>query len=92
MLQHLLLSGIRVYQRAVSPSLPSACRFEPTCSRYAYMAIEHFGARRGVWLAVRRLARCTPLTAQRYDPVPERVSRETQLPSSRSFEEVEHSV
>ena len=72
-----LLHAIRFYQRAVSPALPSACRFEPSCSRYAYTAIERFGVRAGVWLAIRRLARCTPLTPLGYDPVPEPVSRET---------------
>jgi putative membrane protein insertion efficiency factor len=72
-----LLVLIRFYQRAISPALPSACRFEPTCSRYAYTAIERFGPWRGSWLAVRRLLRCTPLTPMGYDPVPEIVSRET---------------
>lgn len=67
------------YQMAVSPYLPTACRYEPTCSRYAAAAIERYGAGYGSLLALRRLLRCTPLHAGGYDPVPERltVSRET---------------
>jgi putative membrane protein insertion efficiency factor len=68
---------IRIYQRCISPVLPSACRFQPTCSQYAYEAIARFGVRRGWWLALRRLLRCTPLSPAGYDPVPEIVSRET---------------
>ncbi|HTE85423.1 MAG TPA: membrane protein insertion efficiency factor YidD [Dehalococcoidia bacterium] len=65
-----LLRVIRLYQRAISPALPSSCRFQPTCSQYAYEAIELHGVSRGVWLAARRLLRCTPLRAAGYDPVP----------------------
>ena len=68
----LLLAGIRFYQRRVSPGLPAACRYEPTCSRYAYTAIERFGPLRGGLLAARRLLRCTPFHAGGYDPPPER--------------------
>lgn len=69
-MKRLLLTLIRYYQRAVSPSLPAACRYQPTCSRYAYEAIERFSAGRGSWLAVRRLLRCFPWNAGGYDPVP----------------------
>ena len=62
-----LLDG---YRAAISPWLPAACRFEPTCSRYAIEAVERYGAARGMWLALRRLARCQPLSAPGYDPVP----------------------
>jgi uncharacterized protein len=61
---------IRLYKLAISPLLPSACRFQPTCSQYAYQAIERFGAARGSWLALRRLFRCTPFSTPGYDPVP----------------------
>lgn len=59
------------YQRAISPSLGTLCRYEPTCSHYACEAIERYGFMRGSWLAIRRLSRCTPLGGRGYDPVPE---------------------
>jgi uncharacterized protein len=65
LLTHLLL----FYKRWVSPWLPSACRFEPTCSEYMRQAVEQYGARRGIWLGVKRLLRCHPLHAGGYDPV-----------------------
>ena len=69
-MKRLLLALIRYYQRAVSPGLPAACRYQPTCSRYAYEAIDRFGPARGSWLAFRRLMRCFPWNAGGYDPVP----------------------
>ena len=65
-----LLAVLRGYQRAISPLLPEACRFEPTCSVYAYEAIARYGAMKGTWLTVRRLARCQPFCAGGLDPVP----------------------
>ena len=65
-----LLLLIRGYQRAISPLLPPACRYGPTCSQYALEAIEAHGALRGGWLALRRLSRCHPGRAGGYDPVP----------------------
>jgi putative membrane protein insertion efficiency factor len=61
---------LRAYKRAVSPLLPPACRFEPTCSVYAEEAVRRHGARRGTALAVRRLLRCRPGCPGGYDPVP----------------------
>jgi len=61
---------LRVYKRALSPLLPPACRFEPTCSAYAEEAVRRHGARRGASLAVRRLLRCRPGCPGGYDPVP----------------------
>ncbi|HEY7293641.1 MAG TPA: membrane protein insertion efficiency factor YidD [Dehalococcoidia bacterium] len=69
-MRRILLAMIRLYQRWVSPSLGAACRYEPSCSRYAYEAIERYGALRGSWLAVRRLGRCVPWRPGGYDPVP----------------------
>ncbi len=61
---------IRGYQLAISPALPRACRFSPTCSQYALEAIQRYGALRGAWLAARRLARCHPFHPGGFDPVP----------------------
>ena len=69
----LLLSLIRFYRRAASPLRPPCCRFIPTCSQYALEAVEKYGALKGGWLALRRVARCHPFHRQRsveYDPVP----------------------
>ena len=69
---------IRVYQRAVSPALPvvfgpsCGCRFSPSCSHYAADAVREHGVLGGGWLAVRRLAKCTPLHPGGFDPVPPR--------------------
>jgi putative membrane protein insertion efficiency factor len=65
-----LLWLIRLYQVIISPVLPSACRFEPTCSHYGYEAIRKYGALKGGWLAMRRIGRCNPWGGSGYDPVP----------------------
>ena len=63
--------AVRGYQLLVSPLLPPACRFLPTCSEYAAEAIEQHGVWRGIMLASRRLARCHPWGGSGYDPVPQ---------------------
>ena len=68
--QRLIGWGIRAYQVALAPALGPACRFEPSCSRYAAEAVERHGALRGSWLAVRRLGRCHPFGGCGLDPVP----------------------
>lgn len=65
------LALIRVYQRTISPSLGDVCRYRPTCSHYAYEAIECHGLLKGAWLALKRLTRCRPWGGSGYDPVPE---------------------
>ncbi len=62
---------LRGYKRYISPLLPNACRFEPTCSVYVYQAIEKKGVPRGLYLGIKRLLRCHPFCAGGYDPVPE---------------------
>ncbi|HSM08823.1 MAG TPA: membrane protein insertion efficiency factor YidD [Gemmatimonadota bacterium] len=71
-----LLGLIRFYRAAISPLLPPACRYEPTCSEYARVAIERYGAGRGSWLALRRLARCHPFGGSGWDPVPTESNRD----------------
>jgi len=61
---------LRAYKRFLSPLLPPMCRFEPTCSVYTMQAVEKYGAARGVWLGMRRLARCHPFNPGGWDPVP----------------------
>ena len=65
-----LLGLIRAYQWTIGPALPRSCRFEPSCSRYAYTAIDRHGPLRGSWLTLKRLARCQPWGGSGYDPVP----------------------
>lgn len=70
-MKRLFLKLIRFYQRHISPAFPACCRFRPTCSAYAYEAIQKYGAIKGGWLAVKRLARCHPFNrGDWYDPVP----------------------
>ncbi len=63
------LVAIRIYQQTISRVLPPACRFTPTCSEYAYQAIEKYGLLKGGWMAIKRIARCHPLNPGGYDPV-----------------------
>lgn len=69
-MKFLALALIRAYQLVLSPLSRGACRFTPSCSAYAHEAIERHGTGRGLVLALRRIARCHPLGASGYDPVP----------------------
>ena len=78
-----LLVILRVYQTYLSPMNISACKFYPSCSHYAGEAVERFGARRGVWLTLKRLGRCQPFTRGGFDPVPDLL---TDVPAASSAE------
>ena len=72
-MKQVVLSLIRFYRRAIPPLRPPCCRFIPTCSEYAVEAVEKYGAVKGGWLALRRIAKCHPFHRQKsieYDPVP----------------------
>ena len=70
MIRWLLLGLVGLYRRLVSPLLPPACRFYPSCSAYAAEALRRHGAARGTLLTVKRLARCHPYCEGGVDPVP----------------------
>jgi hypothetical protein len=69
-ISRLLVLAVRFYQRFISPVLGPHCRFAPSCSQYAVLALQQHGALRGSWLAVRRLSRCHPWNPGGHDPVP----------------------
>ena len=71
-----LIALIRIYQAIVSPLLGPRCRFYPSCSSYAEQAVREYGAVRGAWMAIRRVARCHPWQPGGYDPVPPASSKE----------------
>lgn len=65
---------LKAYRSLISPLYGQVCRYHPSCSAYALTAVTEYGALRGTWLAVRRLARCHPWAAGGYDPVPTRTA------------------
>lgn len=69
-MKYVALALIRFYKKFISPLLPPACRFQPTCSQYSYQAIDKYGLLKGGWLAVKRIGRCHPFHPGGYDPVP----------------------
>ena len=71
-MKRITLAAIRFYQRNVSGGMPPACRFQPTCSHYAYESVETYGAVRGLAMAAWRILRCNPMNDGGLDPVPER--------------------
>lgn len=73
-MRKILIFLIGIYRYAISPLMGPHCRFYPSCSCYAQMALEQYGVLRGGWLAIRRLARCHPWHPGGVDPVPERTS------------------
>src|SRR5207245_6315448 len=82
------LFALRFYKAYLSILFAGSCRYEPTCSRYAYEAIERFGVVRGVWLGLKRLLRCHPLSRRfGYDSVPEKLE---EMPTNSTSSEVLH--
>ena len=69
-MKYAVLAVIWVYQKTLSPLLPTSCRFYPSCSHYSQEAVEKYGVVNGVWLGVKRLGRCRPLGGLGFDPVP----------------------
>ncbi len=65
----IFLAMIRFYQRRISPLKPKTCRFYPTCSQYAFEAIEHYGALKGGFMAIKRILKCHPFHPGGYDPI-----------------------
>jgi putative membrane protein insertion efficiency factor len=68
-MQAVILFLLRGYKRLISPLLPSACRYQPTCSDFMAQAVEKYGAPRGLWLGFKRLLRCHPFHQGGFDPV-----------------------
>lgn len=71
MLGAVMLIPVYFYRICISPLLPPSCRFTPTCSEYAVIAIKRHGPFKGLWLAVKRILRCRPGGGSGYDPVPD---------------------
>jgi len=69
-LQQFVIILLRLYKRFLSPWLPAACRFHPTCSEYMRQAVEKYGVSRGAWMGLKRLGRCHPFNAGGVDLVP----------------------
>jgi len=77
--QWLLLAFVQLYRVFLSPFLGGACKFYPSCSKYAQEAIALHGAKRGSWLALKRLGRCRPFTKGGFDPVPDVMLEPSQI-------------
>lgn len=69
-MSYVVIAILKAYKRLISPLLPSACRFHPTCSVYMMEAVEKNGAARGIAMGVRRILKCHPFHAGGFDPVP----------------------
>ncbi len=69
--QQAIKTAVRAYQILISSWLPPTCRFYPSCSQYMIQAVERFGPVKGLWMGLRRLARCHPWNEGGYDPLPE---------------------
>jgi len=70
-MKYFILKIIGLYQKYISPLLGPSCRFHPTCSNYAFQAVEKYGALKGVFLAIKRILKCNPWGGSGADPLPE---------------------
>jgi len=70
-MRKLIVAILRLYKVVLSPMLPSACRYYPSCSEYMRQAVEKYGVARGLWMGAKRLLRCHPFHAGGIDPVPD---------------------
>lgn len=77
MLRKIFILPIRIYQATLSPLLGSHCRHTPSCSHYTVEAIQEWGVIKGIWLGMKRIARCHPWGTHGYDPVPKKRPRST---------------
>jgi putative membrane protein insertion efficiency factor len=68
-MRKVVMAVLRAYKRCISPFLPSACRFHPTCSEYMLEAVDRYGVMRGVGMGAKRLLRCHPFCEGGFDPV-----------------------
>ena len=69
-IKFIFIVPIRFYQYAISPFLPRACRYTPSCSQYMVEAIQKHGVLKGIYLGVKRISRCHPFGGSGHDPVP----------------------
>ncbi len=83
-MKRILLWLIRGYQLVLSPVIGANCRHEPTCSHYSFQAIQRFGAFKGFWLTLKRVAKCHPWGTWGYDPVPESSKQSSDKPQASS--------
>lgn len=68
-MKYVLIFFVKVYQKCISPLFPARCRFYPTCSEYFLQAVKKYGALKGSWLGIKRIARCRPGHEGGYDPL-----------------------
>jgi uncharacterized protein len=68
-MRKVVMAALSFYKRFLSPFVPAACRYRPTCSEYMLEAVEKYGVRRGVWMGTLRLLRCHPFCQGGFDPV-----------------------
>jgi putative membrane protein insertion efficiency factor len=76
-MRYLIILPVRFYQYFISPLLGQRCRFKPTCSHYMIEAVQEWGALKGGWLGLKRIAKCHPWGPWGYDPVPKKADQET---------------